>query len=146
MEDIIKKTITITPVESTPEIDRLKEIRNGYYDKINEIQKEIDNKFLELHKVPDFSGKWVKFSKNNGCYVGLVSETFRLVNSFKLCFQEVYIERDKHITFWQDYDSGINFSWDDVITIDEISQQEAIDIIYNSFTKVIKKYEDTKTE
>lgn len=145
MKDIFK-TITITPIESTPEIDRLKEIRNGYYNKINEIQKEIDNKILELHKVPDFSGKWVKFLKNNACYVGLVSETFRLVNSFKLRFQEVYIERNKHITFWKDYDSGVDFSWDDIITIHEISQQEAIDIIYNSFTKVIKKYEDTKTE
>lgn len=145
MEDIIK-TITITPIESTPEIDRLKEIRNEYYNKIDEIQKEIDNKILELHKVPDFSGKWVKFLKNNSCYVGLVSETFRLVNSFKLRFQELYIERDGYIIFWKDYDSGVDFSWDDVITIDEIPQQEAIDIIYNSFTKVIKKYEDTKTE
>jgi len=145
MNDFIK-TITITPIESTPEIDRLKEIRNEYYNKINKIQKEIDNKFLELHKVPDFSGKWVKFLKNNSCYVGLVSETFRLVNSFKLRFQEVYIERNKHIMFWKDYDSGVDFSWDDIITIHEISQQEAIDIIYNSFTKVIKKYEDTKTE
>lgn len=146
MEDIIK-TITITPIESTPEIDRLKEIRNEYYNKIHEIQKEIDNKILELHKVPDFSGKWVKFLKNNSYYVGLVRETFRLVNSFKLRFQELYIERGDYIIFWKDYDSGTDFSWDDVITIDEISQQEAIDIIYNSFTnKVIKRYEDTKTE
>ena len=145
MEDIIK-TITITPIESTPEIDRLKEIRNEYYNKINEIQKEIDNKILELHKVPDFSGKWVKFLKNNSYYVGLVRETFRLVNSFKLRFQELYIERGDYIIFWKDYDSGVDFSWDDIITIHEISQQEAIDIIYNSFTKVIKKYEDTKTE
>jgi len=146
MNDFIK-TITITPIESTPEIDRLKEIRNEYYNKINKIQKEIDNKFLELHKVPDFSGKWVKFLKNNSYYVGLVRETFRLVNSFKLRFQELYIERGDYIIFWKDYDSGTDFSWDDVITIDEISQQEAIDIIYNSFTnKVIKRYEDTKTE
>ena len=145
MEDIVK-TITITPIESTPEIDRLKEIRKEYYDKINELQKEIDNKFLELHKVPDFSGKWVKFLKNNSHYVGLVSETFRLIKGFRLLFKEIYVERNSHIMFWKDYDGGVDFPWDEIVTIHEISQQEAIDIIYNSFTKVIKKYEDTKTE
>lgn len=147
MKDIIK-TITITPIESTPEIDRLKEIRNGYYNKINEIQKEIDNKILELHKVPDFLNKWVKFEKSDTVYIGLVRDIFRLVDGFKLKFHTLYSERNGFTALSDNRESdfGISFYWDEIVIIGEISQEKAINLIYSNLNTILKKYEVTKTE
>lgn len=147
MEDLIK-TFIVKERKTTPEIDKLKSIRNEYYDKIKEIEKEIDKKYYELYSVPDFSNKWVKFEKSNTIYIGLVHNIFRLVDGFKLNFKTIYNERNGYMGLYDDRGTGINFYWDETVIIEEISQQKAIDLIYNSFYKSLEKYKNevTKTE
>ena len=148
MEDLIK-TFVVKERKTTPEIDKLKSIRSEYYDKIKEIEKEIDKNYYGLYNVPDFSNKWVKFEKSNTIYIGLVRSIFRLVDGFKLIFKIIYNERNGYIGLYDDNrENGFNFYWDDTVIIEEISQQKAIDLIYNSFHKSLEKYKNevTKTE
>lgn len=147
MNDFIK-TFTVKERKTTPEIDKLKSIRNEYYNKITELEKEIDKKYYELHEVPDFSNKWVKFEKSNTVYIGLVRDIFRLVDGFKLFFHTLYYERNGFtaISDNRESDSGINFHWDETVIIGEISQEKAINLIYSNLNTILKKYEVTKTE
>lgn len=147
MNDFIK-TFTVKERETTPEIDKLKSLRKEYYDKISELENEIDKKYYELYEVPDFSNKWVKFEKSDTVYIGLVRDIFRLVDGFKLKFHTLYSERNGFTALSDNrgIDFGISFYWDETVMIVEISQEKAINLIYSNLNTILKKYEVTKTE
>lgn len=133
------KEYRIEPRETTPEIEELRKIRDEYYNKSQEIQKQIDQKFLELHDIPKFLNQWI-YSKTKGATtVGLVKKIERLFYGFRVQFEHGFQETNGQLCVIKELE--ITLSWEEGEKYTKIlSSEEAIKIITDTFNKVINKY------
>ena len=119
--------------DSTPEIEELRRLRNEYTNKASEYQKEIDKKIIELHNVPDFTGKWLKKTGSHEITICNVEEVKRLVYGISVWTNQMCIVGDGTF-FLSKYGERIMLDWDEIDKLVILSNEEA--------KNEIRKYND----
>ena len=70
--------------DNDEQVKSLRELRNSYYQKASEIQKQIDDRIIELHQVPDLNNKFIKYSSKENTYYFKVNTFERLIKGVKI--------------------------------------------------------------
>ena len=122
------------------QVKSLRELRNSYYQKASEIQKQIDDRIIELHQVPDINNKFIKYSSKENTYYFKVNTFERLTKGVKIvgfcCIASIYVS----LNIYQK--EFLLVDWDNIQNIVVIEECDFITAISNAFTNVMNSYKD----
>lgn len=121
-------------------VKSLRELRNNYYQKASEIQKQIDDRIIELHQVPDINNKFIKYSSKENTYYFKVNTFERLTKGVKIvgfcCIASIY----GSLNIYQK--EFLLVDWNNIQNIVVIEECDFITAISNAFTNVVNSYKD----
>ena len=121
-------------------VKSLRELRNSYYQKASEIQKQIDDRIIELHQVPDLNNKFIKYSSKENTYYFKVSNFERLIKGVKIvgfcCITSIY----GSLNIYQK--EFLLVDWNNIQDIVVIEECDFITAISNAFTNTVNSYKD----
>lgn len=121
-------------------VKSLRELRNSYYQKASEIQKQIDDRIIELHQVPDLNNKFIKYSSKENTYYFKVNTFERLIKGVKIvgfcCITSIY----GSLNIYQK--EFLLVDWNNIQDIVVIEECDFITAISNAFTNVVNSYKD----
>lgn len=121
-------------------VKSLRELRNSYYQKASEIQKQIDDRIIELHQVPDINNKFIKYSSKENTYYFKVNTFERLTKGVKIvgfcCITSIY----GSLNIYQK--EFLLVDWNNIQDIVVIEECDFITAINNAFTNTVNSYKD----
>ena len=122
------------------QVKSLRELRNSYYQKASEIQKQIDNRIIELHQVPDFNNKFIKYSSKENTYYFKVNNFERLIKGVKIvgfcCIVSIYGSLN---IYQKEY---LLVDWNNIQNIVVIEESDFIIAITMAANNAINSYKD----
>lgn len=121
-------------------VKSLRELRNSYYQKASEIQKEIDDRIIELHQVPDFNNKFIKYSLDGSIYYFKVSNFERLTKGVKIMGFCCITSLSGSLYIHQKGTLLVN--WDDIQNIVVMEECHFIIAITTAANNAINSYKD----
>lgn len=133
---------------TTDEIEELRQLRNEYNDKASEIQKQIDQKIMDMYEVPDIVGKYIRLCRGEDTLIYKVKQVDGLVNGIKITgsefdfdvidtYDNIIIDMSMRV-----YKSeSVIVTWNKIEDIEILDDDAAIDIMNNkvdAFINTIK--------
>ena len=121
-------------------VKSLRELRNSYYQKASEIQKQIDDRIVELHQVPDLNNKFIKYSSKESTYYFKVNTFERLIKGVKIvgfcCIVSIYGSLNIYPKEF------LLIDWNNIQDIEVIEEYDFITAMSNAFTNVVNSYKN----
>ena len=129
---------------TSPEIEELRKKRNEANDLAANYQKQIDDAFIALHKVPDFTGKWVKIIhpyETDREWIEHVVEMERTRRGIRLrSDRQLFKSEDsKLLTYMYSPDSDI-IDWKDVNKIEVLEEDAVKQYMSYAFEKTLEVF------
>lgn len=129
---------------TTPEIEELRKKRNEANDLASSYQKQIDDAFIALHNVPDFTGKWVKIThpyENDRLWVEHVTSMERLRRGIRIhSDKEFYKTNDSDQLSFMRYNDSDMIDWKDIDKIEVLSDDEVKQYMSCAFEKTLEVF------
>ena len=129
---------------TSPEIEELRKKRNEANDLAANYQKQIDEAFIALHNVPDFTGKWVKIThpyETDREWVEHVIEMERTKRGIRLrSDKQLFRSEDgKQLTYMYSKDSDM-VEWKDVDKIEVLEEDAVKQYMSCAFEKTLEAF------
>ena len=126
--------------DNDEKVKSLRELRNSYYQKASEIQKQIDDRIIELHQVPDLNDKYIKYSSKENTYYFKVNTFERLIKGVKIvgfcCIVSIYGSLN---IYQKEY---LLIDWNYIQNIVVIEESDFITAITMATHNAINSYKD----
>lgn len=145
------KSITVksNEKEHTPEIDNLRQLRDEYSKKAQEIQKEIDEKIMSLHNMERYVRQYVIYETPGTIFYACIDGVERLFKGFKFKCKWMWtnfdftsiVENIHTLSFSNDCDLIVNFENEDKVTI--TTKEEILKIIKEKVNAALAKTDET---
>ena len=126
--------------DNDEQVKSLRDLRNSYYQKASEIQKQIDDRIIELHQIPDLNNKFIKYSLDGSIYYFKISNFERLIKGIKIvgfcCITSLSGSLYIH------HKGSLFINWNDIQNIVVIEESDFIIAITMVANNAINSYKD----